>query len=598
VNESFKLRDDRSSHTFAFNDSYERLLEAKKNYLKKLQNKTPSSYRGRMLATVYRACMNEEASKKEELTLVKEGVERMSGVTDRDNFLIMLAQNVTTKEYSFFDIDSIANLENPNKDDLYFLAEVMSLPERSYYDKKEAVHDLEVLITDFFKKIGYDKAEDRAKAVLSFEKNFAQTYPLPSEFREKISVKTELPRSDFQEKYPHFHAEYWLKRIPRTTLIRNLAPENFAALNQALETTPLDTLKDVYLFHALSDYMDDAYPEFYKKKFEFNQKHLGGPVVRPDREERCTKMVMGRYGKELDEQMLPILFPHFPEKKFVRLAEKIRRSILNGLEQNVWLSPAAKKKAIKKIKMARLDLVKPRREKDWDFTPHVKYSSNTPYENMRNLSLALQNKMIRELSKPRNRNRWSMGPLTVNAYYSPPDNKFVMPIGILQYPFYDPKLSDEQNFAAVGMVIAHELGHAIDDKGSRYDEKGQLNAWMSDEDLKRFKTRGARLIEQFNESGHNGELTQGENIADLVGLTFAYQAAFPKNKGSIQSKKDFFAQYARLWCQVQRPKYREMLLKTDPHAMGDARVNEQVKHQPGFREAYSCSYDFEPLQVW
>ena len=92
-------------------------------------------------------------------------------------------------------------------------------------------------------------------------------------------------------------------------------------------------------------------------------------------------------------------------------------------------------------------------------------------------------RMYEELKKPRNRDRWGMGPLTVNAYYSPSDNKFVMPIGILQYPFYDPSLPDEVNLGAVGAVIGHELGHGIDDQGAKFDSDGKLRQWMSDKDI-------------------------------------------------------------------------------------------------------------------
>jgi putative endopeptidase len=192
------------------------------------------------------------------------------------------------------------------------------------------------------------------------------------------------------------------------------------------------------------------------------------------------------------------------------------------------------------------------------------------------------------LLKPRNRAQWGMGPLTVNAYYSAADNKFVMPIGILQPPFFDPKESDEVNLGSIGAVIGHELGHGIDDKGSRFDADGRLNSWMSPTDLAEFNRRGEKLVEQFGRIGYNGKLTLGENIGDLVGLSFAYQSAFGDGKGTIPAKKAFFLQYARAWCTVIRPKFRETLLKTDPHSMGDARVNEQMKHQGGFAEAYSC----------
>jgi len=202
--------------------------------------------------------------------------------------------------------------------------------------------------------------------------------------------------------------------------------------------------------------------------------------------------------------------------------------------------------------------------------------------------------MFERLGKPRNRDRWSMSPLTVNAYYSASDNKFVMPLGILQYPFYDPAAPDHVNLGAVGAVIGHELGHGIDDKGSKFDNQGRLKQWMSEKDLTEFKKRTEGLVNQFDAIGHNGKLTLGENIGDLVGLTFGYKTAFSMASGSevippASAKRAFFTQYARAWCGVVRPKMAELLLKTDPHSAVKARVNEQVKHQVGFKEAFGCS---------
>jgi len=589
VNESFKLREDRSAHTFAFSDSAERILEAKKKFLKELDSNKKLSSRGKTLRTVYRACMNEEAQKKEERQLVEKGLNELAALKNHREFQAFVSDKILSKDFSFLSIDNIANLDDPEWDDVYVLADLQSLPERSYYDRPEVTKDLEALMVDFFKTIDDRDAEARAKSVFEFEKRFSQTYPLPAEFRDLINKKTDVSRAFLLKNYPNFQLSSVLRFVPPRTRIRNLAPANFEFLNKTLSEEPLQVLKDVYLFHSLSDVMDDAYPEFFQRRFEFGRKHLGGPNVRPDRQERCTKMVMSRFGRELDAELLPILFPNFPQQKVVQLAEKIRTSILNGIENNKWLTKEAKAKALLKIKKARLQLVKPSRDEDWDFNPPGKYSEKTPLENIRVLSLNLTKKMLRELNQTRNRERWGMGPLTVNAYYSPPDNKFVLPIGILQYPFYDPSLPETTNMAAMGTVIGHELGHGIDDKGSRYDENGKLNSWMSEQDLMKFKELGARLSQQFETAGYNGSLTLGENIGDLVGLTFSYDAAFPDGKGTADEKREFFLQYGRLWCNVARPKYLEMMLKVDPHANGVARVNEQVKLQPGFKEAYQCA---------
>jgi putative endopeptidase len=507
---------------------------------------------------------------------------------DRAEFQKYVSEQMQKGGYSFIDWGATSNLDDSDWEDVYFLADIQSLPERSYYEKPEVVADLQSLVEKAFESAGVDRAKERAKWVVDFEKEFSQTYPVPAEMRELFNTKTGISRKKLTSQFPHFYLEGFLSGVPKRTHLRDITPKNFVFLEKALQEKSLDVLKSVYLFHALTAFMDDAYPDFFQKSFEFSKKHLGGPNVRPVRQERCTVYLMEKFTKELDAELLPEIFPDFPEAKLVGLVEKVRTSIIQGIQSNDWLSPKSKKAAVKKMRVARLQLVKPRTDAEWDFNPPADYKVDARYANNHLLEINLMNKELKELAQKRDRDRWEMGPLTINAYYSPSDNKFVLPIGILQYPFFDPSLPDSANLGAVGMVVGHELGHGVDDHGARYDFYGRMKQWMPAKDLKEFTRRGQKLVSQFDKTGHNGTLTLGENIGDLVGLTFAYRAAFPADQGTPEEKKNFFLQYARAWCGVIRPKFREMLLKTDPHAQMEARVNEQVKHQAGFQQAFGC----------
>ena len=594
VKATFKLREDRSYHDFAFNDSSERLLEAKKKYLKDLgaQNIGGLSEHATELKNVYAACMNEDASKNEEKSLVAEIKTQMEKIQTREEFQDFVASRIISADESFFDFDTTPNLDSPNRDDAVLMAGLQQLPERSYYDKPEVMGDYQKVAVDFFKTIGKDQPEDRATKVLAFEKEFAKTFPLPAELRELFNSKREISRRDLIQSFPHLKFAAALAEFPKQSHIRNITPANFKFLDHSLQALPLETLKDIYLFHVLPHYMDDAYPDFFKERFEFKHKHLGGPPVRAVREERCTKMVMGLFEKELDSELIHIFFQEFPTEKVVALAEKARGAIVKGLAANLWLSPQGKQAAMKKISLAKLQLVKPMNDREWNFNPPAQYSPTGPYANQKLLRVNSLKKKLKEMGEDRDKTRWDMGPLTVNAYYDAQDNKFVLPIGILQYPFFDKNLSDQANLGSLGAVVGHELGHGVDDNGSRYDETGKFRQWMTKKDLGEFKRRGAMLIGQFNGIGHNGQLTQGENIGDLVGITFAFKAAFPAGgmveSGDKDDKKAFFLEYARVWCNVARPKYDEMMLKTNPHSRGEARVNQQMKNQSEFAEAFSC----------
>lgn len=595
VIDAFELRPDRSRHIFSFSDSSERLLEKKKNYLSGLLvEKRKLDGREKDLRDNYQACMDKGGSKKDETSILERTLKEIDGLKTPADVAGWAGGRLDSGEYSGFEIDAIANQDDPGREDLVVLAEMKTLPERSYYDKVDVVKDLESVVSDFFIAIKLPDAKKRAARVIAFEKAFAQTFPLPAEMRELFSSKRYIDKKAFAARHPHIVFGAVLSKVPEATLLRDIAPDNFAWIDQQFASGDMETLKDFYRWHAVSGIMDDAYPRFFKKSFEFNRKHLGGPDKRAPRDERCAQMVINQFGKELDSVLIDRVFPDFPTAKFIALAEKVRNEIIRGLEQNSWLDSEGRKGAIEKIKTAKLQLVKPKTEEEWDFNPEVKYSPVARHSNGFSLARALMSRMFQRLGEPRNRDRWSMSPLTVNAYYSPSDNKFVMPLGILQYPFYDPKAPDHINLGAVGAVIGHELGHGIDDKGSKFDNEGRLKQWMSESDLIEFKKRTEGLVNQFNAIGHNGKLTLGENIGDLVGLTFGYKTAFSTASGSEvippnSAKRDFFTQYARVWCGVVRPKMAELMLKTDPHSAVKARVNEQVKHQGGFKDAFACS---------
>lgn len=593
VEKSFKLRDDRSSHTFAFDDSDERILEKKKDFFKDIQNEKKLSSRSQQLKDYYLACMSEKNSAKEEKSLVEKLVQEVAGIKTMENFIALNRENLTNEKWSIISYDIMPNIDNSDIYDMTFDVNLMGLPEHSYYDNKELVDDYQKLIADFLNTL-YPKESPaehlkRATAVVDFEKRFKEVYPYPAEFRQRYTQPRKISRVDFLKKNGLLKLEsFFKKHIPEKTLMRDFIPESFDFLQKELKTENLQILKDMYAYRNARDYMDDAYPELFKKRWAFRHKYLGGPLTRSDRQERCTMSVMGAFNRELDFEMLPRLFPRFPKDKMETVAAKIRQSILDGIEKNTWLSAEGKAGALEKIQTAKLQLVQPLTDREWDFKPVQTMSSAYRYQNMKKLALAAHQLSFKHLREGVNKEAWGMGPLTVNAYYSPDKNKFVMPIGILQFPFFVADGDLIENLGAVGTVIGHELGHGIDDQGSKFDSTGKLHQWMTDNDIKKFQERGKKMMDQFNKIGHNGALTQGENVADLVGLTFSYNAAFPKESGEVKDKQKFFIAYGRLWCNVMREKAKEMQLKTDPHSLGYARINEQVKHQPGFQQAFSC----------
>ena len=586
--DSFKLREDRSRHIFSFSDSSERLLKTKEDYLKgltRLENKTKGE---KELSDVFLACINRDQRASDEKDLVKKTKKEVEALTSREGLVKFLGHRVGTSDFTFFDFGEITNQDNVNKNDLYVVANVRGLPEKSYYKDKKILKAYKKLVENFFKTIGYKDYKKRAKWVVEFEVDFDKNYPTPQEWRVIWTKREYISRKTLLNDYSIFHLEEFMTKIPKKTVIRNFTPKTYNFMKTSLEKESVDKLKSVFLYHALSSKMDEGYKDFFNKKFAFRKTHLGGPNKRRNLTERCTYYVKRSFAKEIDYELYPRVFGNFSKKKFVSLVKKVRSALLEELKENTWLSEKGKKSAIKKMKTASLQVVKPNNEKEWNFIEKADYSPKYFLANKKLRKDKIIAKTIKEIKKGPNRKAWNSGPLLVNAYYNPTINRFVMPAGILQYPFYDQNLPDHVNLGAIGVIVGHELGHGIDDKGSKYDHKGRLKQWMSKKDLKEFKNRGNVLVSQFDKIGHNGKLALGENIGDLVGLTSAYRAAFPGGEGTQQAKKEFFTQYGRAWCGVMRPGERRRRLKIGPHSLIEARVNEQVKHQSAFSEAFSC----------
>ncbi|MBC7538973.1 MAG: M13 family metallopeptidase [Bacteriovorax sp.] len=598
--ESFQLRADRRRHSFAFSDSAERILEFKKNYIKDLTSKEADSPVSGQIKNFYLSCMNKDARAKEETNEIQKLMDDQKKITDKKEWFKTQAGKIHSGKSGFIGYSTNDNFDDARKSDLMLGVGYSLLPEKSYAKNEVLIKALAVLVTDFFKTIGADHPEERAKTVLKYEIDQQDNRFFPVEARIAYSLRRFVTKKELLKKYPDLQLNVFLSQIPEATFIRNMNPKTIPFLNKIAKTYSLDELKTLEMFYELRSKLDQGYPTFYDEAFVFANKFLGGKNKRSELDEECTTLTMHRFGAEFDYLVLPKMFPNFSSEKVADLVGKIKKSILASLSKNTWLSPTAKKEAERKISTAFMRLVSPQNFTDWKFLPTAAYGKDTYLANIekRNgISETREFKFFRELKDIRS---WEgVEPLEVNAFYQPSYNQFTMLQGILQYPFYDQKSSEIENLAGVGMVVGHELGHAIDDQGSKYDADGKLRDWMTAKDLVKFKELTKSLIEQYSKAGMNGEYTLGENIGDLVGLNAAYDAAFSTDNTASASdlksqKKNFFLNYARSWCEVQLPGVRDLRLKSDPHSLGVARVNEVVKHFASFKEAFDCK-DSDPM---
>ncbi len=224
---------------------------------------------------------------------------------------------------------------------------------------------------------------------------------------------------------------------------------------------------------------------------------------------------------------------------------------------------------------------------------------------MRAASFNLQRQLAR-LGRRVERIEWNTSPHIVNAFYNARPNEIIFPAGILQPPFFDPAADDAVNYGAIGMVIGHEITHGFDDRGRRFDARGNLRDWWTKEDERRYLERAERVARQFG--GYegvegvkvNGRLTLGENLSDLGGLKIAYLAHQRALAGTPREKIDgltpeqrFFISYAQAWRNRMRPEQERVLLQTNSHSPARLRVRGPLENLPEFARAFSC----DPAQV-
>lgn len=590
VEREFKLPADRSAYFFAFSDSMESLLTYKKQYFANLEKITAQNAREQKLKDAYLACMNPTALKADEEAYVAKIKAELSVPKDRQQLLKYLASKVLSGDAGLVDYFVLRNMDRPDYHDLVLLPNTMTFPERSYYAKPEAATDLIAVMTLFFDAMGVVDAQKRAQQLYDYEKGFAQLFPMPNDLRDLINKRTATNKAQLL-KLKNLALAPLLAQVPSRTHFRSIAPAALAYMDQALGEMPEQQLRDFYLYYALKDVLDESQPKYFAKHYELEAKYMGASPVRPVREERCTSYVMRTFPMELDAILWERIFPNFPRQSFISLTETIRASLLATLKENKWLSAKAKAGAIKKMSQAQLLLVAPENERQWNFNPETLVTPGTKVTNDVNLRAAKRQRDFQELATMIPRDRWEMGPLTVNAYYDASLNHFVVPVAILQAPFFDVGQSHIQNLAAIGSVIGHELGHGIDDKGYLYDEVGRLRSWVTPRDKSGLEVHSRPLVNLFNGVGHNGKLTLGENTGDNVGLAASFRSAFPdytNGKYSQAKLQEFYQQYARAWCEVQTDSFKEMRLKVDAHSLGKERINQQVRQQEGFYEAYGC----------
>lgn len=301
-------------------------------------------------------------------------------------------------------------------------------------------------------------------------------------------------------------------------------------------------------------------------------------------------------GELLGQLYVAKYFPPEAKARMVELVQNLIAAYGESIRDLDWMGETTQQKALEKLGTFTLKIGYPDRWRDYS---SLEIAADDLVGNIKRASIFDHQWQIGKLGKPVDRSEWFMPPQTINAYYNPGMNEIVFPAGILQPPFFNMVADDAVNYGAIGGIIGHEIGHGFDDQGSKYTGKGNLENWWGAEDRERFEAKTRNLVAQYNAyqplPGHhvNGELTLGENIGDLGGLSIAYKAYRRSLSGAgapiidgFSGEQRVFLGWAQGWRVKNRKERTEQLLKVDPHSPPEFRVNGVMPNIEGFYQAF------------
>lgn len=479
----------------------------------------------------------------------------------------------------------------------------LGLPDRDYYfrDDERSVELREAYVTHIekmFELAGFDDPAGSAAMLMALETELASHHWTNVENRDSektynLFAMDELRGLGSGLSWSAFFATSGFDGEKDIVINQPSYVEGF---NKVFAATSLEDWKTYLRWNLLNSHAVFLDSKFDEQDFDFYGRTLQGQKEQRPRWQRGASIVSDDIGEVIGKVYVSRHFKPEAKERITELVENLRAAYGEAIAGLEWMSPETKEAALVKLER---------------FTPKVGYPDRwEDYSKLEIVQGDLVGNVMRanlfqfeldrsKLGGPIREWEWAMTPQTVNAYYSPPMNEVVFPAAILQPPFFNVGADDAVNYGAIGVVIGHEMGHGFDDQGSRYDADGNLRNWWTDEDREKFKERTQALVDQFarfqvfDDLNVNGELTLGENIGDLSGLTIAYRAYQISLDGKEAPVLDGFTGDERFFMgigQVWRFKATEEAMRnrilTDPHSPAEFRVNGPLPNMPEFHAAF------------
>ncbi|ATA71521.1 M13 family metallopeptidase [Capnocytophaga sputigena] len=459
---------------------------------------------------------------------------------------------------------------------------------RDYYQKDnkentEALQKYQDYVMAIFKVLKDDKAAEKAKQMVDFERSIA-----------KLMLTNEEDRNPNLSYNPQTMAELskLVKNINLPQLLKNVGVNTdkvvvseirlYKQYDKFINEKNLPLIKDYLKYQLVADNASNLTKELDELSFNLYSKELQGQQEQRPMNKRALSVINGILGEAFGKLYVEKYFPPKAKEEMVTLVDYLKKSFAQHIKDVTWMSDATKEKALAKLNKFTVKVGYPDKWEDYSKLTIEPAAKSVYYTNLQRVNEWAYQKSLEKVGKPVDKTKWGMSPQTVNAYYNPLYNEIVFPAAILQPPFFNFEADPAVNFGGIGAVIGHEMTHGFDDSGAEFDGDGNLQNWWTPEDKKNFENATKALAKQYDQYEPvkgvfvNGTFTSGENIADLGGVNIAFDALqmYLKDKGNVDKISNFtqdqrfFISWGTVWRTLSTDKYLTNQVKTDPHSPG------------------------------
>ncbi len=534
------------------------------------------------IGNAYAAYLDTAAIEAKGLAPIQPWLNRVKGLNDKSGYAALVAEAAKNGVGGPFGAYVSIDDKQPDQYALQMGQSGLGLPDRDYYLSTDAkmVETRNAYVAHMARMLtlaGEPNAEARAKAVLDYETRIARAHWTRTESRDANKTYNKMTVAQLQKLAPGFDFATMLRASgANVTEVIVAQPSAFTGTAAAIQAAPVAVLRDQMLLRSLRSYASVLPAAFDQENFAFYGTILSGTPQQEERWKRAANFTSGAVADEVSKRYVAKYFP--PETKAAadRLVKNVTDAMGRRIDNLDWMAPETKAKARTKLAAFTAKIGYPDQWRDYST---LEMRRDDAFGNALRANQWEHAYNLEKLGKPIYKWEWLMTPMTVNAYAYPPANEIVFPAAILQPPFFDPNADDAINYGGIGAVIGHEISHHFDDQGSKYDPTGRLADWWTPQDMERFNARTKQLVDQYNAyeglPGLNvdGQRALGENIADLAGLTAAWDAYQTSLGGRPAPVIDGFNAQQRFylgWAQIWRRNYREADLRqrmlTAPHS--------------------------------